>query len=251
MAVSAAREAAAFLRGAIGGPRGIRYKGAIDLVTDADLAAERIVLDALRAAFPGDPIVSEESAAASTSASRYWAVDPLDGTTNFAHGYPVYAVSIALVDDGRPAVGVVAVPALDEMFVAERGEGAWLGDRRLSVSGETDLGRAFLVTGFPYDVRTTHGNVREWTAFVTRALAVRRDGAAAVDLAYVAAGRFDGFWESSLHAWDVLAGMLLVEEAGGRVTDYAGEEADPFAGECLASNALVHDAMIEVLRSAK
>lgn len=246
-AVAAAGEAAAYLRSAIDGPRGIHFKGAIDLVTDADLTAERIVLDAVRRRFPHDPIVSEESASEATGAERYWAIDPLDGTTNFAHGYPVYAVSIALVDEGRPAVGVVAVPAFGEVFVAERGQGAWLAERRLHVSREADLARAFLVTGFPYDVRTTQGNVREWSAFVTRALAVRRDGAAAVDLAYVAAGRFDGFWESSLHAWDVLAGTLLVEEAGGRVTDYRGGRADPFGGEFLASNGLVHEAMAALL----
>jgi myo-inositol-1(or 4)-monophosphatase len=247
VALRAASAASEFLREAVDRPRGIRYKGAIDLVTDADIAAERIVLDEIRAAFPHDPIVSEEASSERVDASRYWAIDPLDGTTNFAHGYPVYAVSIALVDESRPSVGVVAVPALGEVFVAERGEGAWLGDRRLRVSVEANLARAFLVTGFPYDVRTTHGNLREWSAFVTRALAVRRDGAAAVDLAYVAAGRFDGFWESSLNAWDVLAGTLLVEEAGGRVSNYAGGQADPFGGEFLASNGRIHDAMMRVL----
>jgi myo-inositol-1(or 4)-monophosphatase len=225
------------------------FKGAIDLVTEADTASERLIVEGLRSVFPDDAIVAEESGATG-AADRTWYVDPLDGTTNFAHGFPIFVVSIALVVDGRPDVGVVHVPTLGETVAACRGGGTTLNDSSVSVSSQSDIGKALLATGFPYDVRQTRGNIREFSEFVVTAQAVRRAGAAALDLAYVACGRFDGFWEEGLKAWDVAAGWLLVEEAGGVVTRYDGS---PFGFDdvnvppILASNGLVHQPMKNVL----
>jgi myo-inositol-1(or 4)-monophosphatase len=175
-------------------------------------------------------------------------VDPIDGTTNFAHGLPLFCVSIALEVEGRVEVGVVHVPMLDELFTAERGMGARLNGRRLSVTHESSLIDSLLVTGFPPQAADRRGEqVAVFGEFLSRARAVRRLGSAALDLAFVAAGRFDGFWEHSLHAWDVAAGALLVEEAGGRVTDFSGGAFDNFGGQLLASNGAVHAELVGVL----
>ena len=175
-----------------------------------------------------------------------WIVDPLDGTTNYAHGYPCFCVSMGLEHKGRLELGVIYDPVRDELFTAERGQGAAL-NGRLQVSQTRALNSALLCTGFPYDVRERSEFARHFTNFIMNAQAVRRDGSAALDLAYVACGRFDGFWEEGLHPWDVAAGVLMIEEAGGRVTHYDGAAFDIYGAPILASNGLVHEQMMRVL----
>ncbi|HYN86253.1 MAG TPA: inositol monophosphatase family protein [Pyrinomonadaceae bacterium] len=234
------------------GRAAVTHKGEIDLVTEADLAAERLIVERIRSYHPRHSILSEEAgetlAQAGPDSSWKWIVDPLDGTTNYAHGYPVFCVSIALEHDGRIVLGVVHDPTRDETFAAERGEGATLNGRRVRVSDVDDLNRALVCTGFPYDVRDRGDFARHFRNFIMHAQAVRRDGAAALDLAYVAAGRFEGFWEEGLRPWDVAAGVLLVEEAGGRVTHYDGRPFHVYTPPILATNALVHEEMMRVLQ---
>jgi len=228
----------------------IEKKGVIDLVTEADLAVEQDIRDRLARHFPMHTVLGEEGAqSAPTSTSPFrWIVDPIDGTTNFAHGLPLFCVSIALEIEGRVDVGVVYVPMLDELFTAERGMGARLNGRRLTVTTEAALIDSLLVTGFPPQAADQRGEqLAVFGEFLSRARAVRRLGSAALDLAFVAAGRFDGFWEHSLHAWDVAAGALLVQEAGGQVTDFSGGAFDNFGGQLLASNGVIHGTLVEVL----
>ncbi len=227
----------------------IEHKGAIDLVTEADLASEKLIVERIRNSFPRHEILAEESGLSKRATSEHrWIIDPLDGTTNYAHGYPCFCVSIALEHDGKIVLGVVYDPTRDELFAAEYGQGATLNMRRLRVSNVTNLNEALLVTGFPYDVRDRGDFARHFTNFMNHAQAVRRDGSAALDLAYVAAGRFDGFWEEGLRAWDVAAGALIVEEAGGRVSRYDDSPYDIYSPPIVASNAHLHRQMLEVLR---
>ncbi|MBA2645355.1 MAG: inositol monophosphatase [Pyrinomonadaceae bacterium] len=228
----------------------VSHKGDIDLVTESDLAAEQVIIERIRSYHPRHAILSEEAGASThhEEASEYkWIVDPLDGTTNYAHGYPCFCVSIALERAGEIITGVIYDPMRDEMFAAERGAGATLNARSIRVSETDDLSRALLCTGFPYDVRERGDFARHFTSFIHHAQGVRRDGSAALDLAYVAAGRFDGFWEEGLRAWDVAAGKILIEEAGGLVTHYDGRPFDVFTPPLLASNGLVHKQMMGVL----
>lgn len=238
------------LREAYHQPRDVRYKGDVNLVTQADEDAERLILAKLREAFPEHGILAEESGE-TDGASRYtWVVDPLDGTTNFAHGFPVFAVSMALRGpDGQPLLGVVVDPLSGECFAASRGGGATLNGAPIHVTGEQELNRALLATGFPYDRHTApDNNTAAFARFIRRAQGVRRAGAAALDLAYVACGRLDAFWEQSLHPWDVAAGILLVREAGGVVTNYVGGEEGLSEGtNVVASNGHLHEAMMAVL----
>lgn len=232
----------------------IRKKGPIDLVTEADVAVERDIRARLARHFPTHTVLGEEAAqSAPDGASPYrWIVDPIDGTTNFAHGLALFCVSIALEIDGRVEVGVIYEPVGDELFTAERGEGARLNGTRLRVTQESSMIDSLLVTGFPYtadDARREQLAV--FGAFLARAQAVRRLGSAALDLSYVAAGRFDAFWEQSLHPWDVAAGALLVEEAGGYVTDFSGGAFSIFDKQIVASNGALHSRMLEVLGDAR
>ena len=253
VAVDAARAAGQLLHREHPGVRQVSYKGAVtNLVTEMDGRAETLVVDALSGHFPDDGILGEEGAARAGRTGRRWVIDPLDGTTNYAHGLPIYAVGIGLEQDGRVVLGVVYDPSRDELFVGERGAGAWLNDRRLSVSTTAALDTSLLTTGFPYDVRSNaDNNLREYATFAVRARAVRRLGSALLDLAYVAAGRFDGFWELTLGPWDVAAGGILVEEAGGRVTDIEGGPLDLDHPRLLASNGRIHDQMLSVLKEIR
>jgi myo-inositol-1(or 4)-monophosphatase len=227
----------------------VSYKGAIDLVTEADHASEQAIVAIIRERHPDHDILAEEGDYGDLGADRRWIVDPLDGTTNFAHGFPWFAVSIALEVRGEVVLGAVFNPYNRELFVAERGCGATLNGRPLKVSSTATLERALLATGFAYDHKVNPANnYLHFERFQRAAQAVRRAGVASLDLACVAAGRFDGFWELKLKAWDVAAGVLLVEEAGGRVTDYAGAPMPLDRGEILASNGLLHAAMQECLR---
>jgi myo-inositol-1(or 4)-monophosphatase len=253
VAVDAARAAGELLREHFRKPRRIAYKGGpTDLVTEMDARAEALIVERLRAAFPDDAILAEERGAAAGRSGRRWLIDPLDGTTNYAHGLPIFAVSIALEHGGRVVVGVAFDPSRDELFVAERGAGATLGEAPLAVSGTATLDKSLLVTGFPYDIRTAREtNLPEYAAFAVRSRAVRRLGSAVLDLAYVAAGRFDGFWELRLGPWDVGAGVLLVQEAGGTVTNLTGGPLDLDAPCVVASNGLIHRELLAVLAQVR
>ena len=227
----------------------ISHKGSINLVTDVDVAAEKLIVERILQAFPDHSILAEENHAESKTGSHVWIIDPLDGTTNYAHGFPVFAVSIALEVEGQVEIGVVCNPVLDELFVARRGRGASCNDTPLRVSAVNALDQSLLATGFPYDIRTSEvNNLDNFRDFSLRAQAVRRAGSAALDLCYVAAGRFDGFWELKLHPWDTAAGFLLVREAGGLVTNFRGERASIYEEECIASNGRIHEEMLMVLK---
>ncbi len=248
VAVRAARAAGRIQRESFGDVVQIEHKGEIDLVTAIDQRSEKSILAIIRRAFPEHGILAEESDLHAGDGEHLWVVDPLDGTTNFSRGFPYFCVSVALARAGRVIVAAVYQPLLDELFTAIRGQGAFLNGRPLRVSRQGHLDQAFLATGFPYDIRRSRrNNIDHFTNFATRCLAVRRAGAAALDLAYVAAGRFDGFWELKLRPWDIAAASLLIEEAGGRVTGLAGRPWRLPVRDIVASNSLVHDEMLAVL----
>jgi myo-inositol-1(or 4)-monophosphatase len=248
-AIEMARDAGRILIERQGRALQVSNKGDINLVTEADLAAEKLIIERINSYYPRHAILAEESGASETSAQAEWKwiIDPLDGTTNYAHGYPCFCVSIAVEHSGKIEIGVVYDPVADELFAAERGQGATLNDRTIRVSEIDELNRSMLCTGFPYDVRERPDFARLFSNFTMRAQAVRRDGSAALDLAYLACGRFDGFWEDGLNPWDIAAGVLLIEEAGGLVTDFRGDQLDIYTAKVLASNGLIHTAMMEVI----
>jgi myo-inositol-1(or 4)-monophosphatase len=252
-AIQTAREAGQLLAERLGSILKVHNKGEIELLTESDLASERLIIDRIKTFHPRHAILAEESGETETgnlAASKgewKWIIDPLDGTTNYAHGYPCFCVSIALEHNGVLELGVIYDPMRDEMFTAERGQGAALNGRRISVSEIDNLNRALLCTGFPYDVRERSEFTRHFASFIMNAQAVRRDGAAAIDLAYVACGRFDGFWEEGRKPWDLAAGVLMIEEAGGKVTNYDGSPFSVYQPPILASNGLVHEQMMRVL----
>ncbi|GAB4473887.1 MAG: inositol monophosphatase family protein [Anaerolineae bacterium] len=256
-AAAIARSAGALLRDAYDQPRQIDYKGTVDLVTQADRAAEETILTALRREFPQHAILAEESGQivpltpSQDGAGLVWLIDPLDGTTNFAHAFPVFAVSIALRDAAGPLVGIIYDPLRDECFSAVRGQGAALNGEPIRVSSVDQLQRSLLATGFPYDRHTAEdNNTAALGVFLRRAQGIRRAGAAAIDLAYVACGRLDGYWEMRLHPWDLAAGVLIVREAGGRITGYraaAPEEEILSGAQVVASNGLIHEEMLAAL----
>jgi len=246
IAATTAEQAGATLLKHFGKTLNIRYKDRINLVTKADREAEQNIVRRLLKAFPAYGILAEEGM--TLAGDTRWIVDPLDGTTNYAHGYPIFCVSIALEREGEIVLGVIHDPVRKEMFSAERGHGAFLNRNRMHVSRIRNLDRALLVTGFAYDVHTSpDNNLDHFAHFVLTAQAVRRDGSAALDLAYLACGRFDGFWELKLHPWDTAAGSLLVTEAGGRMSDFQGSSFSIYGQETLASNGFLHGAMNKIL----
>lgn len=252
VAVEAARRAAAIQLDYLGRARVDTKSGFNDLVTEADRLCEQAIRETLLTAFPHHGFVGEEGGRNPSATSDFrWYVDPIDGTTNYAHGVPVFAVSIGLEDPDGLRVGVIYAPALDEMYTAERAKGAFLNGKPIRVSRQTRLEESLLATGFPYRIGTDEPrNLGEFRHATVRSRGVRRLGSAAIDLAWVAAGRLDGYWELELNAWDVAAGVLLVSEAGGRVTRMSGE---PFALEdtdLAVSNGLIHGEMLEVLSRA-
>jgi myo-inositol-1(or 4)-monophosphatase len=251
-AVRVAKDAGRLLRDRLGTNIQVGHKGAINIVTDLDLASEQLIREAIATYYPRHEVLAEEGGLAESRSDYRWIVDPLDGTTNYAHGYPVFCVSIALEHKGEVILGVVYDPMRDELFTAERGAGAALNNRPIRVSSTGDLMQSLLSTGFPYDIRTsTWTNLDHWSNFAMNAQALRRDGAAALDLCYVACGRFDGFWELNLSPWDTAAGALVVEESGGRVSDFEGKAFSNYGPQILASNGLIHQRMIEVLASGQ
>jgi myo-inositol-1(or 4)-monophosphatase len=252
VARGAALEAGRMLRSGLDERREVSYKGVVDLVTNFDHRAQELIFDRLAAAFPDHGFLAEEGLNRGGQGEFRWVFDPLDGTTNFAHRFPVFTVSIALEHQGRIILGVVYDPMRDEMFQAVEGEGALLNGRRVRVSAVDDLNRSLLATGFPYDLRESPvNNIAHFNRFLARAQAIRRCGSAAMDICYVACGRFDGFWELKLKPWDHAAGALIVREAGGRVSDFGGGEFEINSLESLASNGLIHQAMIRVLGLGK
>lgn len=252
LAVDTAKAAGAILRERLALDRKIDYKGAIDLVTDSDRASEELIGGAIMKQFPDHRFVGEESTFLSgdTPAGTElfsWLVDPLDGTTNYAHRYPHFAVSIGLEHAGKVVLGVVYDPMRDELFVAERGNGATLNGTPIHVSTTDRLERSLLGTGFAYGADERAENARVWNGLLPVAQGVRRDGSAALNLCYVAAGRLDGFWERPLNAWDMAAGSLIVEEAGGVVTGYDGTPFGPYRREIIVANSLVYDELAAVV----
>ena len=247
-ATELAREAGSLQRSRLWQPFGIEYKGEIDLVTEVDRACEELLVKGLKGSFPDHDFLAEENVYASRGARHKWIIDPLDGTTNFAHGFPWFAVSIALEINGEVELGVVYHTMMDELFIAVKGEGAYLNGSRLRVSSRSPLRSSLLASGFPYDSATDReNNFAHFVNFQMGARGIRRAGAAALDLAYVAAGRLDGYWESKLKPWDVAAGQLLVSEAGGTVTGFGGEAYSVYNHRILASNGLIHGEMVGML----
>jgi myo-inositol-1(or 4)-monophosphatase len=248
VALEAAREAGAVLLSEHSRPQKISYKGEVDLVTETDKRSEAIVVGRLRREFPDHRIVAEEGSSGAAGASRYeWHVDPLDGTTNFAHGYPCFAVSIGLLEDGKPLVGVVFNPVSDELFSAARGEGAFLNRKPIHVSDIKKLATSLVSTGFPTHNRASNLNIHYYWQFTLRSHGVRRDGSAALDLCSVACGRFDAFWEFGLNSWDTAAGILMITEAGGAVTDLRGGSYRPGGPELLVTNGHIHAEMQQMM----
>ena len=231
----------------------IQKKSDTNLLTDADLASEKAVVGIITKAFPFHQILAEEKGLHTKNENPYkWIIDPLDGTTNFAHGFPMYNVSIGVEYEGKVVVGVVLDPTRNELFVARQGQGATLNNHPIHVSNTAKLGDALLVTGFAYDVRTVaDNNLKEFCAFSLKARGMRRTGTAAIDLCYIACGRFDGFWELKLNPWDTAAGKLIVEEAGGKITNYKGDPFSIYGQDLIASNGLIHDEMVGVLKKVR
>jgi len=248
VALEAAREAGAVLLSEHSRPQKISYKGDVDLVTETDKRSEAIVVGRLRREFPDHRIVAEEGSSGAAGASRYeWQVDPLDGTTNFAHGYPCFAVSIGLLEDGKPLVGVVFNPVSDELFSAVRSEGAFLNQKPIHVSDMKKLATSLVSTGFPTHNRAANLNIHYYWQFTLRSHGVRRDGSAALDLCSVACGRFDAFWEFGLNSWDTAAGILMITEAGGIATDLHGGPYHPGGPDLLVTNGHIHAEMRQMM----
>lgn len=249
-AIETARDAGRVLLEKFGRIETVTKKGDINLVTEADLASEALIVERISSHFPRHAILAEEAGNAvvtGTAGGHKWIIDPLDGTTNYAHGYPCFCVTLALEHEGEVVLGVTYDPTRNELFAAEKGHGATLNGKPIRVSATDELENALLVTGFPYDIKHRDKFARHLTEFLLSSRGVRRDGSAAIDMAYVAAGRFDGFWEEGLNPWDVAAGKLLIEEAGGVVSYYDGSKFDIYKPPIVASNGMIHAAMLKVL----
>lgn len=245
-----ARQAGTILRASYGGRLQVSHKSLLDLVTDADHRSEAFLLDSIQHLFPGQRVVTEESSGLQGSSGQVWYIDPLDGTVNYAHGIPIFAVSIGYAEDGQMRLGVIYDPMRDECFSAERGHGATLNGQAIHVANAPDLDHSLLVTGFPYNIRSTsENNLDHYAHFALHSQGVRRLGAATIDLCYVAAGRLDGYWEVRLYAWDLAAGGLIAEEAGAVVTNLRGEPdylRPPHS--VIAANPTIHALMLQGLR---
>ncbi len=244
-----AKKAGKMLRENINTSAEIFFKGAVDLVTDFDNRAQRMIFDHLSACFPDHDFIGEEGLSKNRGEEFRWIIDPLDGTTNYAHGFPIFCVSIALEWKEEIVLGVVYDPMRREMFSAVKEEGAFLNGKKIQVSSIGDLDKSLVATGFPYDLRESKvNNIDHFNNFVVRVQAIRRCGSAAMDLCYVACSRFDGFWELKLKPWDVAAGALIVKEAGGKISDFKNGELSIFGNEILATNGLIYTQMVEVLQ---
>lgn len=253
VAIEAAKEAGRFLKDSVGKVTSIETKkgNVRDLVSEIDRTSEAKIIGIIKHHHPDHAILAEESGASDQSVKYKWVIDPLDGTVNFLHGVPVFCVSIAVEHNGEIIAGVIYDPNLDELYTAEKGSGAFLNGRRLRVSRTGKLINSLLVTGFPYDIAMNPDHaVERFVSFLMEGRGVRRLGSAALDLAYIAAGRFDGYWEVSLNPWDMAAGILFVNEAGGKTTDFSGGTSSIYKKQIVASNGIIHDAMLKVLTRA-
>jgi myo-inositol-1(or 4)-monophosphatase len=251
VAIEAALEAGKFLKMNVGKIRHIEYKGGqqTNLVTEIDKKSEHLIIGKIKQHFPHHDFLGEESGAAEVKSEYRWIIDPLDGTVNYTHGLPIYSVSIGLEYKGEIILGVVYDPSLDELYTAEKGKGAWLNKKRIEVSKIANLRDGLTVTGFAYDVNERpEPSVTHFKNFLADTQAIRRLGSAALDLCYVAAGRFEGFWEGVIRPWDMAAGVLLVMEAGGKWTDFRGFPSTVYKEDILATNGLVHEQMVAVLK---
>jgi len=251
LAVDAAREAGKFLKISVGKFRELERKQGEErnLVTEIDKKAEQMIIEIIRKRYPTHEFLGEESGSHKTQSDYKWIIDPLDGTTNFTHGLPIFCTTIGLEHKGEIILGVTYDPNTDELFTAEKNKGAYLNSRRIHVSKVKRLMESLIITGFPYDIKNNpHNAVEHFSNMLMATQAVRRLGSAAIDLAYVACGRFDGFWEVTLNPWDMAAGVLLVEEAGGKFTNFKGFPSTIYFPNVLATNGLIHEQMVEVLR---
>ena len=252
VAIRAARAGGEILRENLTKEVRVEYKGAVNLVTNVDRQSEKTIVEIIKKEFPDHEILAEEGYGRGQESPFKWIIDPLDGTTNYAHRFPFFCVSIGLEVQEEVVLGVVYDPLRSELFLAEKGKGAFLNDHPIAVSVTEDLMHSLLVTGFSYDVReTAENNFNHFFDFSMRVQGVRRTGSAALDFCYVAMGRFDGFWELKLHPWDAAAGSLLVQEAGGRVTDFAGKTFSVYSKEVIASNGKIHDEMVKVIQTGR
>lgn len=249
--VNIAKEAGEIIRDGFNNSISIEYKSDVtDLVTNIDKAAEKIITDFVSKEYPLHSIIAEESGQIEKSSEYTWVIDPIDGTTNFAHKLPIFSVSIGIQKNGENIIGVIYDVMRDKIYSAEKGCGAFQNQKRINVSSNSDLAKSLLVTGFAYDRTDEYKEaIKIFSSFLTKTRAVRRLGSAALDFCYVASGVFDGFWEANLSPWDVCAGILLVEEAGGKVTNYNNEKLDIFSNQYLATNGQIHDKMIEVIKN--
>ncbi len=248
VAIQAARQAGQLLMDHFGKDLQVKYKAPGNPVTELDGLTQRLIADQLRQAFPDYGFLGEEDNASSSGVGARWIVDPIDGTINYFHDHPLFVVSIALEKDGQIAVGVVYAPYLDELYAAEKGKGATLNSKTIQVSKTDEINKAVLGSGFPYNVwYDENDNLEQWRRFTKVALATRTTGSAAYDLCYVAAGRLDGYWELKLETWDAAAATLIVKEAGGLVTQVDGQPYHHLHRNLLASNGVLHQAMLEIL----
>ena len=247
VAIDAAQRAGALLRERVSSIREVRHKGVVDIVTDVDVASERLITSIILSAFPEHSILGEEGGAHTGDPRHRWIIDPLDGTTNYAHGFPFFCVSVGFEADGELAVGAVYDPSQDELFVAQRGAGATLNGNPMRVSERAELSDGLLATGFPSDRGRFARALGSFEALSMQSLAVRRAGSAALDMCYVACGRLEGYWEHEIRPWDVAAGTVLVREAGGRVTATDGSAFTIASNQVLASNGRVHGALVAAL----
>lgn len=251
-AIRCVKESGRIQRRYLGKKIGIHHKGVIDLVTDVDMACQETIIGMINKAFPGNDIISEEKKNYFESDGNRWIIDPLDGTTNYAHSYPFFCTSIAYEEGGTVTAGAVYNPIFKELFYARKGQGAYFNGKMIRVSKIGVLKQALLSTGFPYDLHTSkNNNIDNFISFIYEAQAIRRDGSAALNLCYLACGRFDGFWEIKLQPWDIAAGSLIVEEAGGVLTDFQGGRFTIHSDEIIASNGLIHDDMLRILQMNK
>ena len=251
VAERAARKAGKYALSRADSLKEVEYKGAVNnLVTDVDKACEKMIIDEVSSAFPAHSILAEEGGEGGDDSESLWIIDPLDGTTNYAHGFPFYAVSIAYVHKGEVLAGVAYIPSRDEMFTAVKGKGACLNGDPMRVSSVPDLEHSLIATGFAYSKQGKGESVKYFGRILEKAQAVRRPGAAVLDLCYVACGRFDGFWEMGLNPWDVAAGQLMIKEAGGKVTMMEGQELDIYGKNIVATNGVIHEELLNALKNS-
>lgn len=248
VAEKTAREAGVVLLENLGKVKKIEFKAKNSLVTEVDKLSEEIIINNIKKSFPSHDIFAEESGRHSENSDYLWLIDPIDGTTNYAHAYPFFSISIALEVKGEVEIGLVYDPVKDEMFTAEAGKGAYLNGELIKVSKSDSIEHSHVCTGFMHEVEwMVEVNIKHFGNFIRRARAVRRDGSAALDVCYVACGRFDGFWELGLNPWDTAAAVLILKEAGGQVTTFSGDEYSIYIKEILASNSIIHGQMMEIL----